>query len=103
MAYAADQASDSVKSLQSLRCSNSESVRGIARTEPVKEMCVGAGARIAQELKKDFYGLDTWKDTPDSVMTVYFVSQNSFDIIAKKGLRDLSGEKEGMLKNLLVG
>ena len=70
---------------------------------PVKEVSIGAGARINQSLNADPYALDTWKDAPDSVMTVYFVFQEKFEELRSKGVRDLSGNKEGFLAEIPVG
>jgi hypothetical protein len=60
-----------------------EAERGItvkkATPVPVKEVSIGAGAKIEQILKADPYPLDSWKDTPDAVMTLYFVFQEKFE------------------------
>jgi len=69
----------------------------------VKEVSIGAGAKIEQTLKNDPYPLDSWKDTPDAVMTLYFVFQEKFEELKAGGLRDLTGIKEGMLANIPVG
>lgn len=73
------------------------------RSMPVKEVSIGAGAKISQRLNTDSYALDTWKDTPDAVMTVYFVFQEMFNDIKAGGMRDLDGVKNGMLEGLQVG
>ena len=70
---------------------------------PQKEVAVGAGARINQKLPVDNYPIDTWKDTPDVVMTIYFVFQEEFDKMVSGGLKDFKDCKDGMLNNLLVG
>jgi hypothetical protein len=70
---------------------------------PEKEVSIGAGAKIDQKLTVDSYSLNTWKDKPDSVMTLYFVFQEEFDKMASAGLKDLEGKKEGMLDGLPVG
>jgi hypothetical protein len=70
---------------------------------PVKEVSIGAGAKINQKLNADPYALDTWKETPDSVMTIYFVFQEKFEELKAKGVRDLEGSKEGILSNCIVG
>ena len=70
---------------------------------PQKEVAVGAGAKIRQVLPTDTYGLDTWKDKPDSVMTIYFVFQEEFERMAAGGMKDFSDCKDGMLKGLPVG
>lgn len=69
----------------------------------VKEVSVGAGAKIRQDLPNDPYPLDSWKDTPDASMTIYFVFQEKFEELKAGGLRDFSGVKEGMLAGVPVG
>jgi hypothetical protein len=69
----------------------------------VKEVSIGAGAKINQKLNHDTYPLDSWKEAPDSVMTIYFVFQEKFEELKAGGMRDFSGVKEGMLNNLPVG
>ena len=70
---------------------------------PVKDVSIGAGARIKQNLNRDPYELSSWKETPDSVMTIYFVFQEKFEELKSKGLRDLNGNKEGFLNSCVVG
>lgn len=67
------------------------------------EVSVGAGAKIRQALNKDPYPLDSWKDKPDAVMTIYFVFQEKFEELKANGMRDLTGSKEGMLENIPTG
>lgn len=69
----------------------------------VKDVSIGAGAKIAQNLKNDPYDLDSWKDTPDSVMTIYFVFQEKLEEIKAGGMRNLNGAPEGFLQGLSVG
>jgi hypothetical protein len=75
------------------------------RGEPkvVKEVSVGAGAKIRQELQKDPFSLDSWCDTPEAVMTIYFVFQEKFEELKAGGMRDLEGKPEGMLSGIPVG
>jgi len=75
----------------------------IPEERAVKEVFIGAGAKIEQILKNDPYPLDSWKDTPDAVMTLYFVFQEKFEELKAGGLRDLTEIKEGMLANIPVG
>jgi hypothetical protein len=77
--------------------------RSFSANVPVKEVSVGAGSRISQSLNVDPYSIDSWRDTPDSVMTIYFVFQEKFNEIIAGGLKDLEGSKEGMLSNCIVG
>jgi len=68
-----------------------------------KEVSVGAGARISQDLVEDPYPLDSWKDTPDSVMTIYFVFKDEVDRMLSKGVVETVEKPEGMLAGLPVG
>jgi len=70
---------------------------------PKKEVSVGAGAKIAQDLVEDPHPLDTWKDTPDSVMTIYFVFKDEVDRMLSKGIVETVEKPEGMLAGLPVG
>ena len=78
-------------------------VKSLSFNQPIKEVAVGAGAKIKQGLLPDNYEFDSWKDEPDSVMRIYFVFQNEFDHWTSFGIRDFSGYKDGMLKGLPVG
>lgn len=71
--------------------------------ELFKEVSVGAGARIYQKLNQDPYELSSWKESPDSVMTIYFVFQEKFEEIKAKGIRNIEGTKEGFLTGVTVG
>lgn len=70
---------------------------------PEKEVAVGAGAKIRQSLNKDSYPLESWKEKPDAVMTLYFVFQSEFEKMAAGGIKNFEGKKEGMLNGLPVG
>lgn len=71
--------------------------------EPVKEVSIGAGAKINQELVADPYALDTWKESPDASMVIYFVFQKKLEELMAGGMVDLVGKKEGMLDGIPVG
>lgn len=79
-----------------------EKPRGITlyNDNEIKEVAVGAGAVIKQELAEDKYGISTWKNAPDAVMRVYFVFQDEFDKWASHGF---VGESGSMLSGLPVG
>jgi hypothetical protein len=79
------------------------SERSVEPSKPVKEVSIGAGAKIRQTLNPDSYPLDSWHETPDAVMTIYFVFQEKFEELKAGGLRDLEGVKNGMLQGLPVG
>jgi len=69
----------------------------------VKEVSVGAGAKIQQDLAADPYPLDTWRDKPSASMVIYFVFQEKLDQMLSKGIKNLTGKREGMLDGLPVG
>jgi hypothetical protein len=69
----------------------------------VKEVSIGSGAKISQILPIDTYGINSWKDTPDAVMTIYFVFQEKFEELKAGGMRDFSEIPEGMLHGVPVG
>jgi len=71
--------------------------------EPKQEVAIGAGAKINQELVPDPYPLDTWKDAPDSVMTIYFVFKEEVDRMLSKGVVEITEKTDGMLEGLPVG
>lgn len=76
----------------------------VRQTEaPKKEVAVGAGAKIRQGLEEDPYPLDTWKDKPDSVMTIYFVFKEQVDKMLEAGTVEVEEQGDGMLKDLPVG
>ena len=68
-----------------------------------KEVSIGAGAKIRQALNHDPYDLDSWKEAPDAVMTIYFVFQEKLEELLKGGVRDIEGKPEGMLEGVPVG
>jgi len=75
----------------------------LKKSAPVKEVAVGAGARIRQDLNPDSYPLDSWKDKPDAVITLYFVFHDKLKELRSKGMRDLKGHPEGMLSGIPTG
>jgi hypothetical protein len=78
----------------------------MSRSEPRKvtaKVAVGAGARIRQDLTQDPLALSDWKPEASEILRLYFVFREKFAAIADKGVLDLSGNKEGYLKDLPVG
>lgn len=67
----------------------------------LKEVSVGAGAKIAQDLTEDPLGISGWNDKPESVMTVYFVFEKEFEQLLAGGL--VEPKREGMLDGFPVG
>ncbi len=68
-----------------------------------KEVGVGAGAEIKQDLQLDPLPLSGWEEEPASVMRIYFVFEDQFKKIVEKGMKNLEGHKEGFLSGLQVG
>jgi hypothetical protein len=68
-----------------------------------QEVGVGAGAEISQSLTVDPLKVSDWEDEPSSIMRLYFVFVEQFEDIKKKGMKDLTGQKEGFLSGLPVG
>lgn len=67
------------------------------------EVGVGAGAEISQDVQIDSLKLSDWEDKPTSIMRLYFIFIEQFEDIKSKGLRDLTGVKNGYLEGLPVG
>lgn len=85
--------------------------RGIDMTEgldmgeryfPTKEVAIGAGAKIHQEVVADPSALSDWNEKPDAVMRIYFVFEEDFAKRAAAGFRTVP-RSEGMLAGLPVG
>jgi len=68
-----------------------------------KEVGLGAGAEIRQELYADNLNVTDWKNEPSAVMRLYFIFQEQFDVIKKKGMKRLDGKSEGFLEGLTIG
>jgi hypothetical protein len=73
------------------------------RSAPIKEVSIGAGAEIDQNLLCDPLNLDAWKKEPTAVIRLYFTFKDQFEQIISKGVNDLTGSKEGFLKGVKVG
>ena len=69
----------------------------------IKDVSVGAGAKIHQDLRPDPLALTEWKQEPSSVIRLYFVFENQFREILSKGVKDLEGDRAGYLQDLPVG
>lgn len=69
----------------------------------MKAVSVGAGAEIDQELVADTLAVDGWQTKPSGVIRLYFVFEKQFREIVKAGVKDLTGDKKGYLKDLPVG
>jgi hypothetical protein len=71
--------------------------------QPVsKDVSVGAGAMIDQDLFADGLGLDGWKQEPSSVIRLYFCFREQFEAIVSEGVR-IAPSKAGFMAGLPVG
>lgn len=71
---------------------------------PKKNVSVGAGAEIRQDLETDSLGLDGWQEKESAVIRLYFVFRKQFEEIVKKGgVKVLKGDSDGFLKGLPTG
>ena len=68
-----------------------------------KDVAVGAGAKIQQELTADPLKVTEWKEEAAAVVRLYFVFEEQFKELVEKGINDLEGKPEGYLENLPVG
>jgi hypothetical protein len=68
-----------------------------------KEVGVGAGAEVNQDIQLDPLPLSGWEEEPASVMRIYFVFEDQLKQIMAKGIKNLVGNKEGYLSGLPVG
>jgi hypothetical protein len=72
--------------------------------EPKRDVAVGAGALISQSLTTDKMGIGDWSEEPQAVMRLYFVFRDEFEkIVERGGVKDISGEDSGYMKDLPVG
>jgi len=93
------------RSMEGVRCSEDHAVPEVELTlgQKKKEVAVGAGARIRQDLIADPLGVDAWRDEPDAVIRLYFCFEFQFIEMLKAGIVDLKNDSEGYLKGLPVG
>lgn len=68
-----------------------------------KEVSVGGGAEIKQDLMADTLSVKDWKKKPSALMRLYFVFEDQFAEILKGGIVDLDGKDGGYLDGLPVG
>jgi hypothetical protein len=95
---------DSMENLDDVLFGFDSSSDSTSRSRSIQKpvaVSVGAGAKINQSLRPDSYGVNSWKDTPDAVMRIYFVFEDEFNKWkdASGGLSDATG----MLSGKIVG
>ena len=72
--------------------------------EAIKEVSVGRGAKIRQDLEQDPKPLMAWKEKPEAMIRLYFVFPPQFRQIVSNGdIKDLSGSPEGYAEGLPIG
>lgn len=81
---------------------NAAPVKSRAPVSPVsvKKLEIGAGARVDQEIHDDPNGLDFWQAEPEGLIIINYCSEEEARKIIAAGKIDLSGDKEGFLKNI---
>lgn len=68
-----------------------------------KNMEVGAGAKINQNLYDDPEPLDFWRDEPESILCINYCLEDECVKILKQGKVDVEGHSQGFLKDVPVG
>jgi hypothetical protein len=75
----------------------------IKKLASTKAMEIAAGAKIDQRVYDDPNGLDFYQDTPEGIIVVNYCLEQEADAIVKAGKADVSGSKDGFLKDVPVG
>lgn len=83
-------------------CSESSPIlaRGIVKA---KNLEVGAGAKIRQQIYDDKESLDFWRNESSAISCVNYVLETDALQIFERGKLDLSGSQEGFLQGIPVG
>ena len=68
-----------------------------------KKLEVAAGAKIDQRIYDDPNGLDFWQAEPEGLVVINYCLEEDAKKIIEAGKIDLSGNKEGFLKDAVVG
>jgi len=70
----------------------------------VRDVSVGAGARIKQDLMLDKLALNEYNSEPQAIIRLYFVFQEQLqDILQKGGIKHIENKNTGFLDGLPVG
>jgi hypothetical protein len=84
--------------------SGNMSVLRSARCCVKKDVAVGAGAKIRQELSTDSLGMDGWQDKHSATIRLYFCFEEQFKQIVKNGgVKIITSNANGFLDGLPVG
>lgn len=68
-----------------------------------KNLEVGAGARIRQQIYDDPESLDFWRNESSAIICINYVLETDALQIFERGRLDLSGSQDGFLQGILVG
>jgi hypothetical protein len=78
--------------------------KAVRDSRPVKNVAVGGGAMIRQDLAPDTLSATDWKSESAGVIRLYFCFKPQFEnIVNNGGIKDLDGDKEGFMKGLPTG
>jgi hypothetical protein len=69
----------------------------------VKNLEIGAGARIRQQIHDDKESLDFWRPDPSAIICVNYCLEEDARAIMAGGRLDLSGSSEGFMQGVPVG
>ena len=69
----------------------------------VKKLEIAAGARIDQQVYPDALSLDAYQAEPEGIIVINYCAEAEAEAILAAGKIDLSGSKEGFLKNVPTG
>jgi hypothetical protein len=70
---------------------------------PVKQLEIGAGAKINQRVYRDPENLDFWEDKPIGMLYINYVDEGAAKRIIAIGKKDMTKKGEGFLAGLTVG
>ncbi len=69
----------------------------------IKNLEIGAGAKINQNVYDDPEKLDFWHNEPESIICINYCSENEARKIIEGGIINVEGSKEGFLRDTPVG
>jgi hypothetical protein len=74
----------------------------MAKVTIVKQLEIAAGAKIRQQIFDDPNGLDFWQVEPTAMIVVNYCTESDAERIISAGRVDLSGNREGFLRQVPV-
>jgi hypothetical protein len=91
---------ESLKSNDDIMVTASIDSSPVEEVKPVKNLEIGAGALINQEIYSDPKGIDYWEPEPAGMIYINYCDKDTCDNILKSGKRE--EKKEGFLQNLEI-